>query len=150
MKDFDRSLPMMLYRTLDAVMPVFREVFSAYGLTEQQWRVLRVLWEHESVTLMDLAAHTLISPPSLVGIVDRLSRANLARRVPSESDRRMVYVQATAEGAALEQEVSPRVNEIYQRLESGVDARLWENMYQAMDQIIDARAAAIAAEKSVA
>lgn len=150
MKDFDRSLPMMLYRTLDAVMPEFREVFSDYGLTEQQWRVLRVLWEHESVTLMDLAGHTLISPPSLVGIVDRLSRAGLATRVPSETDRRVVYVRATTKGAALECEVSPRVDAIYRRLESGVDAKLWQSMYQAMEQIIATRAAALAQEKTVA
>jgi DNA-binding MarR family transcriptional regulator len=42
---FTRSLPMMLYRTLDTVMPRFRSIFNEFGLTEQQWRVLRVLWE---------------------------------------------------------------------------------------------------------
>jgi hypothetical protein len=130
MKNFDRSLPMMLYRTLDAVMPAFRQVFADYGLTEQQWRVLRVLWEHESVSMADLAAHTLIWSPSLVGIVDRMS-------------------QATAAGAALKDEVSARVDAIYRRLEKGVDAKLWRSMYLAMDQIIAAQEA-VSVEKTVA
>ena len=37
---FDQSLPMILHRTLDAVMPDYRELFARYNLTEQQWRVL--------------------------------------------------------------------------------------------------------------
>ena len=42
MQDFSHSLPMMLYRALDAVMPRFRRIFTAAGLTEQQWRVLQL------------------------------------------------------------------------------------------------------------
>lgn len=33
MQDFSHSLPMMLYRALDAVMPRFRRIFAAAGLT---------------------------------------------------------------------------------------------------------------------
>ena len=57
---------MRLYRALDAVMPAFRQVFSEFGLTEQQWRVLRVLWEQGAVPLSSLASATLIPAPSLV------------------------------------------------------------------------------------
>jgi len=65
---FTRSLPMMLYRTLDTVMPSFRKIFNDFGLTEQQWRVLRVLWEGDDITIRQLAEVTLIPAPSLVGI----------------------------------------------------------------------------------
>ena len=71
MNDFQRSLPMMLYRTLDCVLPAFRQIYQEFGITEQQWRVLRVLWETDSQSLLALAEATLISSPSLVGIVDR-------------------------------------------------------------------------------
>ena len=33
---FTRSLPMMLYRALDTVMPSFRKIFNDFGLTEQR------------------------------------------------------------------------------------------------------------------
>ncbi len=55
MQEFSHSLPMMLYRTLDTVMPRFRQIFSEFGLTEQQWRVLRVLWQHEQIAFRELA-----------------------------------------------------------------------------------------------
>ena len=80
MESFHDSLPMRLYRALDAVMPAFRQVFSEFGLTEQQWRVLRVLWEQGAVPLSSLASATLIPAPSLVGVVDRLTRNGLVAR----------------------------------------------------------------------
>ena len=74
MTSFNDSLPMIMHRTLDAVMPKYRELFSKHDLTEQQWRVLRVLWSLGRVTSVQLAQNTLLPAPSLVGIVDRLGK----------------------------------------------------------------------------
>ena len=93
---FSRSLPMMLYRALDTVMPRFRKIFNEFGLTEQQWRVLRVLWEHQDIAFHALAEFTLIPAPSLVGVVDRLSKSGLVERRRSESDRRNVSIRTTS------------------------------------------------------
>ena len=89
---FTRSLPMMLYRTLDAVMPRFRSIFNEFGLTEQQWRVLRVLWETDHTTIMALSEATLLPAPSLIGIVDRLERDGLVNRQRSEVDLSLIHI----------------------------------------------------------
>lgn len=135
MQEFSRSLPMMLYRSLDAVMPRFRRIFSEFGLTEQQWRVLRVLWQHEEIAFKELADLTLIPSPSLVGIVDRLEKNSLAARRRSASDRRNVYVRATKKGMALESEVGPRVDEAYAELRSSVDAKTWNALINGLERI---------------
>ena len=135
MQEFSRSLPMMLYRTLDAVMPRFRQIFSEFGLTEQQWRVLRVLWQHEQIAFRDLADLTLIPPPSLVGVVDRLTKSGLARRRRSISDRRNVFVQATSKGQALEVKVRPRVDKAYAELRRSVNAETWDALITGLEQI---------------
>ena len=57
-QDFSQSLPMMLYRALDEIMPKFRCIFNEFALTEQQWRILRVLWEHDKITLGRLSDKT--------------------------------------------------------------------------------------------
>jgi len=49
MPHFHQTLPMMLNLTLDAVMPLYRELFARYDLTEQQWRILRVLWTNDDI-----------------------------------------------------------------------------------------------------
>lgn len=135
MQDFSASLPMMLYRTLDAVMPRFRRIFKEFGLTEQQWRVLRVLWEHRQISLRDLATLTLIPAPSLVGVVDRLQASGLVSRLRSTSDRRVLFVKATTKGAALQQRVQPRVDAAYAELRDSVDATCWEQLAAALDQV---------------
>ncbi len=135
MQEFSHSLPMMLYRTLDAVMPRFRQIFSEFGLTEQQWRVLRVLWQHEQIAFRELADLTLIPPPSLVGVVDRLTKSGLARRRRSISDRRNVFVQATSKGQALEAKVRPRVDKAYAELRSSVNAETWDALIAGLEQI---------------
>jgi homoprotocatechuate degradation regulator HpaR len=132
---FTRSLPMMLYRTLDAVMPRFRKIFNDFGLTEQQWRVLRVLWETDDVTIKDLADLTLIAAPSLVGIVDRLERDGLVTRQRSTTDRRKVNVLVTTAGSELEDRIMPRVASAYVELKQSVDAETWSQVLVGLQRI---------------
>lgn len=134
-EQFSHSLPMVLYRTLDAVMPRFRKIFNEFGLTEQQWRVLRVLWDQEAVTLNRLAAQTLIPAPSLVGIVDRLERDELVTRQRSEADRRKVNVVLTSQGAALEDDIMPRVASEYAELKQSVDPDTWDRVLEGLSAI---------------
>jgi len=134
-EQFTRSLPMMLYRSLDAVMPRFRKIFSDFGLTEQQWRVLRVLWERQDVTLNELSGIALIPAPSLVGVVDRLQGMGLVERRRSDADRRKVYVLATQKGGELEAKVMPQVASAYAALKQSVDAETWEQVLKGLQQI---------------
>lgn len=134
-EQFSQSLPMMLYRTLDAVMPRFRNIFNDFGLTEQQWRVLRVLWEREAVTIGHLAELTLIPTPSLVGIVDRLERDEYVTRQRSQADRRKVNVVLIAKGIELEQQVMPRVAKAYAELKQSVDPETWSQVLEGLHEI---------------
>lgn len=135
MQQFSRSLPMMLYRTLDAVMPRFRQIFNEFGLTEQQGRVLRVLWEQDEIALGELAGLTLLPTPSLVGIVDRLTSAGLVTRRRSDKDRRVVHIVATDKGQALEAEIMPRIAAAYASLKQAVDAEAWRQVLEGLQQI---------------
>ncbi len=128
---FERSLPMLLYRTLDVVMPVFREIFSQFNITEQQWRILRVLWEIKQCSLLELSSKTLIPAPSMVGIIDRLLRDGLVQCIRSESDRRVVFIQVTAKGKGLEAQVTPLVDDAYSALHASVSQQDWRQMVRA-------------------
>ena len=142
MKPFDTSLPMILYRTLDAVMPVFRAIFARFGLTEQQWRVLRVLWERDGRPLLALAEATLIQAPSLVGVVDRLQRDGLVRRRRSRHDRRVVRICLTGRGRNLESQVIPLVDAAYSHLERAVTGGEWATLLATLEKIAVHAAAA--------
>lgn len=126
---------MLLYGALDAVMPRFRKIFNEFSLTEQQWRVLRVLWEHAELPFRDLSCATRIPAPSLVGIVDRLSSVGLVERRRSELDRRQVYVLATEKGRDLERRVTPRVVDTYAELRASLDPDTWDQLITGLRQV---------------
>jgi len=126
MLTFDSSLPMILNRALDAIMPPYRDLFARYDLTEQQWRVLRVVWSSDKYKSVDLASHTLLAAASLVGILDRLEKKGLVSRVRSTTDRRAIYIVATAKSRELEKEVGPQVSAIHERIRATVSNEEWE------------------------
>jgi homoprotocatechuate degradation regulator HpaR len=138
-QQFSASMPMMLYRAIDVVMPRFRRIFKEFGLTEQQWRVLRVLWEIEEISHNELAEITLISAPSLVGVLDRLRTMQLIERRRSALDRRVVYIASTEQGRALRDQLMPAVQQTYFELRESVDDDVWRNLLDGLEEIVTPR-----------
>ena len=136
-EQFTRSLPMMLNRSLDAVMPRFRKIFNDFGLTEQQWRVLRVLGEQQHMPLNELSDLTLIPAPSLVGVIDRLQATGLVGRRRSDTDRRKVYVLATKKGSELEAQIRPQVASTYAAMKQSIDVETWDRALRGLQQIAE-------------
>jgi homoprotocatechuate degradation regulator HpaR len=133
---FSHSLPMLLYAALDSIMPRFRLIFKEFGLTEQQWRVLRVLWDIEEISHKDLAAATLISAPSLVGILDRLHRMELIERRRSALDRRVVYIATSGHGRDLRDQIMPAVQQTYFELRDSIDDEVWRNLLDGLEVVV--------------
>lgn len=126
---------MQLNHALDAVMPAYRELFARFDLTDQQWRVLRVLWSSGKITSVELAKRTLLVAPSLVRILDRMEKKGLVSRVRSTSDRRVVYVVATAQGRAIEKKVSPDVEIIQANIRSIISEKEWSQLENILAKI---------------
>ena len=78
------------------------QLLQPFGLTFPQYVVLAALSAHQqSCTMRDLTSATFEDPPTMTGIVDRLVKMGLVKRARSETDRRVVLVQATETGMAL-------------------------------------------------
>ena len=101
LRDFSRSLPMSLLKAREAVMHHFRPHLQFYGITEQQWRVLRALTSVESIEVMALANATFLLPPSLSRIVKDLEERRLIHRRTSERDMRRSIISISEEGSRL-------------------------------------------------
>lgn len=138
-QQFSASLPMMLYRAIDTVMPRFRRIFKEFGLTEQQWRVLRVLWEIEEISHNALAELTLVSPPSLVGVLDRLRAMGLIKRRRSARDRRVVYIASTEQARNLRDQLMPAVQQSYFELRDSMDDAVWRNLLDGLEELVTPR-----------
>jgi homoprotocatechuate degradation regulator HpaR len=92
------SLTIALLQAREAAMSYFRPIVKRHNLTEQQWRIVRVLAEHPSMDFHDLAFRTCILRPSLTGILTRMERDGLVLRLKPVNDQRKLYVSLTKEG----------------------------------------------------
>jgi homoprotocatechuate degradation regulator HpaR len=137
MPKFLDSLPMILSRSLDQIMPSYRRLFQANDLTDQQWRVLRALWEKQHLTSAQISQITLLPPPSLVGILDRLEKKNLIGRLRSTKDRRHVHIIPTKKGRALMEHMMPMVERIHDDFMQRVTESEWAEFNRILDKLSD-------------
>lgn len=95
------SVPLALTRAREAVMRPIREMLAASGLTEQQWRILRVLDEAGPLDASTLAERAALLLPSQTRIVQTLVAKKLVSRRADRRDRRRYRVAITAAGRQL-------------------------------------------------
>jgi homoprotocatechuate degradation regulator HpaR len=79
-------------------MRYFRPHLRKLNLTEQQWRVLRVLNENGPMDAGRLAIDTVLLPPSISRIVRDLVRKGLLMRRGLRDDKRRVTLSITPAG----------------------------------------------------
>ena len=135
MPKFLDSLPMILSRTLDGVMPVYRALFQEHAITDQQWRVMRALWEQKHLTSKQISEITLLPSPSLVGILDRLEKKGFVGRLRSVEDRRLVYIVPTQAGRNLQELMLPKIEQIHDRFMHQVTPDEWGELNRILDKL---------------
>lgn len=92
------SLPIALIRAREKLMVPIREMLQSSGLTEQQWRILRVLEEFGSQDATQLAERSSLLMPSQTRIVQNLVEKGLVTRQTNPEDRRRQVVTITSAG----------------------------------------------------
>lgn len=93
-----RSLPIALIRAREAVMAPIREMLAGTGLTEQQWRVLRVLDEFGPMDASQLSREAGLMASSLTRIVQSMVTDGLVTRESSTTDRRRQIIGIASSG----------------------------------------------------
>ena len=77
--------------------PEWRDIIEL-GTTNGQFRLLRILMQHERCTMQKLATQLHVTPPTATAMVKRLLARGYVERLRDEEDWRMVRVQATERG----------------------------------------------------
>ena len=94
----NRSLPIALIRAREGVMGPIRDMLTDTGLTEQQWRVLRVLSESGAVDSSTLADRASLLYPSLTRIATSMRERGLLTQTRDKKDGRRQLVEITPVG----------------------------------------------------
>ncbi len=112
-----RSVPIALIRAREKVMGPIREMLSDCGITEQQWRILRVLEEFGPQDASSLAERACLLLPSQTRIVQTLLEKGLVTRQADETDRRKQTVAITKVGQAIIHDKLDQAQAIAARIE---------------------------------
>ncbi|RZA12098.1 MAG: homoprotocatechuate degradation operon regulator HpaR [Lysobacteraceae bacterium] len=131
-----RNLPRLLLQARESVMAHTRPGLRAHGLSDQQWRVLRVLGEHGTVETGRVAREAFILGPSLTGVLARMERDALITRERDPADQRRTVVRATARGKRLVAKLSGTVEAHYAWMEQTLGTRQLEQLYSLLDAVI--------------
>lgn len=82
-----------ILRTADHLQIRFTRLFRKFGLTPQQYNVLRILrGEGRPLPILEIAGRMITVVPGITGLVDRLEAASLVERKRCDNDRRVIYV----------------------------------------------------------
>lgn len=97
-------------------MGFFRPSLNQHGLTEQQWRIIRILRQNGELESYQLAEQACILKPSMTGVLSRMERDGLVRRWRSPQDQRRVHVGLTEKGQQCFVSMSEDMERNYQRI----------------------------------
>jgi homoprotocatechuate degradation regulator HpaR len=137
--DIRRSLAISLLRAREAVMARFRPMLARHDVTEQQWRVLRVLGEGAPSDASELAERACILAPSLTRIIRALEEREMITREKHGDDGRRVRLAIAPKGLALIGEVAPESRAIYAELETRYGAEKVERLLGLLNELADLR-----------
>lgn len=125
---YDASLIIGLLRLRDGMRLFFRPILRAHGLTDQNWRIIKVLGEHDAVEMTRIGQEAVIPAASASRIVTRMEAAGLLRRCADLADRRRVLVALTPRGRRLYAKVAPLIRDTYGAIAAQLDPSLLETL----------------------
>lgn len=111
-------------------------MLARHDITEQQWRVLRVLAESGSLEATELAGRASILPPSLTRIIKALEERRLITRNRVKDDGRRALLAITPSGVALIEDLAPERIAIYEAIEGRYGAEQHEQLLDMLDSLI--------------
>ena len=111
------SLTLALLQAREATMSHFRPSLNEMGLTEQQWRVIRILSQYEELESNQLADFACILKPSLTGIIKRMREQKLSKKRKDKQDQRISLISLTDSGKNCFEIQFARMEAPYQRIE---------------------------------
>ena len=134
-----RSLPIALLRARETVMARFRPLLAERGLTEQQWRVLRVLDEAGPLDATEIAESSCILTPSMTRILRTLEGRGMVRREKHATDGRRSLIHITDSAREAIGAAAPESNRVYAELVAAFGEAQMDQLLDMLERLAETR-----------
>ena len=131
-----RNLPLLMLQAREHVMAHFRPILNANGITEQQWRIVRLLLDSGPLEPHQIGDACRLSSPSLAGVLGRMEQIGFVKRKRLANDQRRVEVSLTPRSRALAAHMAPHIEAVYDDIELSLGHELSETFHRALDELI--------------
>jgi homoprotocatechuate degradation regulator HpaR len=131
------NLPHRFLRARDSLMEHFRPILKHFGVTEQQWRILRALDEHGQLEPREICDMCQISSPSMAGMLTRMEEDDLVERGRIPGDQRRVLVHLSHKGTILLSQIGPLIDLQYSYLEQACGKKIFNELFTVLEGFID-------------
>jgi homoprotocatechuate degradation regulator HpaR len=132
-----RNLPLMMLQAREHVIAHFRPVLNAHGITEQQWRIVRLLLDTGPLEPREIGELCRLSSPSLAGVLSRMENIGFVQRKRLADDQRRVLVSLTPRSRALAARMAPLIQAVYARIEERLGKEFADDFYRVLDELIE-------------
>ena len=116
-------------------MARFRPILHAHNVTEQQWRVMRVLGEESPLDAGEVMQWACVLAPSLTP-PQALEERGLISRKRDAGDGRRISLAIAPPGMALIREVTPQTEAVYAELEHSYGRERIEHLLDILDGLV--------------
>ena len=116
-------------------MTHFRPALNDVGLTEQQWRIIRILAQYGELESTHLAEKACILKPSLTGIIRRLGEMELVTRRRGDTDQRFVFIYLTKQGEDIFKQMSVEMEKRYQNIHRQIGDEKMANLLELLKEV---------------
>jgi homoprotocatechuate degradation regulator HpaR len=120
----------------ERVIAHFRPILNAHGITEQQWRIVRLLLDTGPLEPHEIGELCRLSSPSLAGVLSRMENIGFVQRRRLADDQRRVRVSLTPRSRALATRMAPLIEAVYAHIEDLLGKEFAEDFYRVLDALI--------------
>jgi DNA-binding MarR family transcriptional regulator len=125
-----------IFRTADVLRHAVERSLSAFGLSNEQYNVLRILRGagENGLPTLEISSRMLSRSPNITRLLDKLIAKKLARRSRPKEDRRVVIVSVTAQGLELLAHLDEVVDQMFDNFPQTTNAEI-ETVVAVLDRI---------------
>ena len=135
LRSIDYSLPMQLLQATKSATSLFRVMLHSHQLTDQQWRIIRVLAGKKNIETFELARQSMVPPPSLTRILKNFEKTELITRKSDNRDLRKTLINLTPAGWKKFDQVSPEAERIYFAIEEKVGKQELNQLLKSLQKL---------------
>lgn len=117
------SLGFQVNMTANAMKNRFNTFLKPYGLTSEQYVIMKSIDENPDITPTHLSEITFKDKTTIARMINTLVNNEMLIRIPKQSDRRAYEIRWSSKGKNIMNEILPLTENVIKKLRSQFDAK---------------------------